>query len=367
MRMEPMRILGGARTPFGRAKGALAAFTPHALARAAAEEALARAEVAPEEVAALVLCMGATACFPPYPARVLAHELGLAPERACLAVVEDAAGPLVALARHAAPDGPTLIIGADSASAAIGNQEAGKSILDRVSTDPDTGLLVGDDAETVARAHGMRRDALDSLAIESHTNAARARDEGALGAESVGLFAGVEFEELVREDQCILATASAQKFAAAPAMKSRPGGVTTHANIALPCDGAVAMLVGPGRSGARVRRVVIAGAQPRVSNLGAAVKAVLAAEGVALGDLQALELHERSAAHVAAALKELGFGIRQKLNRAGGAIALGHVPGGTVLRHLLCLRARLGPGELGVAAAAGGGLCGAALVEGSER
>ncbi len=365
--MDAMRILGGARTPFGRAKGALASFGPLALARAAAEEALARTETALEDVAALVLCTGAAASFPPYPARVLAHELGLAPDRPCIAVLEDAVGPLVALDRHLARGGLTLIIGADSASAAIGNQEAGRSILDRMSTDPDTGLLLGDDAEAVARAHGLRRDALDSIAIESHTNAARAREEGVLGAERVGLFAGADFEEHVRDDQCIVATASAQKFAAAPAMKSRPGSVTTHANIALPCDGAAAMLAGAGRRGALLRRVVVAGARPEGSSLGAAVAAVLEAEGVALGDLQALELHERSAAHVAAALKELGFGIRQKLNRAGGAIALGHVPGGTMLRHLLCLRARLEPGGLGVAAAAGGGLCGAALIEGAER
>ena len=229
--MGAIRIRGGARTPFGRAKGALASFAPLALARAAAEEALARTETAPDEVAALVLCTGTAANWPPYPARVLGRELGLAPERPCLAVVEDAAGPLTALDRLLARDGLTLIVGAGSASAAIGTREAGRSILDRESTDPDTGLLIGEEAEVIARAHGLRREALDSLAIESHMNAARARAEGVLRAESFGLFAGADWEEHVRDDQGILASASAEKFAAVPAMKS--GGTATHANICL--------------------------------------------------------------------------------------------------------------------------------------
>ena len=200
--MGAIRIRGGARTPFGRAKGALASFAPLALARAAAEEALARTETAPDEVAALVLCTGTAANWPPYPARVLGRELGLAPERPCLAVVEDAAGPLTALDRLLARDGLTLIVGAGSASAAIGTREAGRSILDRESTDPDTGLLIGEEAEVIARAHGLRREALDSLAIESHMNAARARAEGVLRAESFGLFAGADWD-------CLLYTSDA--------------------------------------------------------------------------------------------------------------------------------------------------------------
>ncbi len=363
--MEPLRILGGVRTPFARAKGALAGFAPLQLARLAAEEALARAEIAPEHVAGLVLCTGSTACLPPYPARALGAALGLAPERVCVTVTEDATGPFLALARHIAHGGPTLIVGADSASAAIGNQEAGKSILDRVSTDPDTGLLLGDDAEATARAHGLAREELDSFAVDSHAKAARAQEDGALPAETLGLPAGADFEEYVRADQCVLASASAQKFAAAPAMKGQSAGTTTHANIALPCDGAAALLVGPAKHGAIVRRAVVLGTRLQVSNLAAAVNALLADERVTLADLAALEFHERSAAHVVAALKELGFGLRQKVNRAGGAIALGHVPGATALRHVLCLQRELRRGELGVVAAAGGGLCGAALVEGA--
>jgi acetyl-CoA C-acetyltransferase len=365
--MEPIRILGGVRTPFGRAKGALAGFAPLTLARLAAEEALARAEITPERVAGLVLCTSSMACFPPYAARALAIALGLPPERVCVTLSEDAAAPFLALARHIAHGGPTLIVGADSASAAIGNQEAGKSILDRISTDPDTGLMLGDDAEATARAHGLTREELDSFAIESHTKAVRAQEDGALTFEIFGLCTGADFEEFVRTDQCVVASANAQKFAAVPSMKGHPSGTATHANIALPCDGAAALLVGPAKSGAVVRRTVVLGTRPQLSNLAAAVNALLSDEGVTLADLSALELHERSAAHVTAALKELGFGLRQKLNRAGGAIALGAAPGATALRHLLSLQRELRRGELGVVAAVGGGLCGAALIEGAAR
>jgi acetyl-CoA C-acetyltransferase len=365
--MEALRIFGGVRTPFCRAKGALAGVAPLVLARRAAEEALARAEVAPERVAGLVLCTGSAACLPPYPARVLAAALGLPPERVCVTLTEDAAGPLLALSRHAAHGGPTLLVGVDSASAAIGAQEAGKSILDRMSTDPDTGLLLGDDAESTARANGLRREDLDSFAIESHSKAWRAQEEGALAEELVGIPCGADFEEFVRADQSIAAGATAQKFAALPALKGQAGGTATHANISLPCDGAGALLFGPGKRGAVVRRAVVLGTRPQGSNLAAAVRALLADDGVALADLAAIEFHERSAAHVTAALKELGYGLRHKLNRAGGAIALGHAPGATAIRHVLCLGRRLGRGELGVVAAAGGGLCGAALIEGAER
>ena len=86
--------------------------------------------------------------------------------------------------------------------------------------------------------------------------------------------------------------------------------------------------------------------------------------GLASSDLHAIELHERSAAHALAACRELGAGTRKAVNRWGGSIALGDVPGATMLRHLIALDRRLAPGERGMLAAAAAGVCGAALVEG---
>ena len=248
----------------------------------------------------------------------------------------------------------------------MGRHEGGGSLLDRAGADPDSGRHLSAEADDVAARFGLSREDLDSLAIESHSKAARAQEEGILDRETVPVLPPPDYEGFVRNDEAVQGGANARRFGALPAVRREGGAFTTHANLALPGDGAAVLLleaVSPEWSGGVViARSAVWGAPEGETGAAYAVRKLAEESGVSLGELAAVELHERSAAHVLAALKGLGFGLRQKLNPRGGAIALGDVPGASVIRHFVSLAAALGPGETAVVAAGAGGLCGASLV-----
>lgn len=363
------RVLGGARTPFGRAKGMLRGCEALDLARTAAEHALALTETRPDSLAGLILAAGIPAYFPPHPARELAHRIGLPARCLCLVELGGAAAPLLALARglQCFQGRPFLLVGADFATGAVGNREGGASILDRASMNPDTHLTLGADADAVAAVHGIARSAQDSYAVESHHKAWCAREDGVMAREIVPMPAPPDYETLRHDDEAVLPGASAQQFGRLSTFAHAGLGTATHGNLGLPADGAAAVVIGPEGPGLPVRAVWAGGHEAGVPDLALAVHAVCAAGGVPMDGIAALELHERSAAHVLAALKVLGFGLRQKVNRAGGAIAVGDVAGATALRHTLVLAQALGLGERGIVAACSGGVCGAVLLEGAQR
>ncbi|MGS8281973.1 3-oxoadipyl-CoA thiolase, partial [Pseudomonas aeruginosa] len=71
----------------------------------------------------------------------------------------------------------------------------------------------------------------------------------------------------------------------------------------------------------------VAGVEPRLMGIGPvpATRKVLALTGLALADLDVIELNEAFAAQGLAVLRELGLADDDpRVNRNGGAIALGH-------------------------------------------
>ncbi len=370
MRTE-LQIIGGLRTPFGRAKGSLKGCAPFELARQVGEELLARCEIVPDALSGVVLCTALPTVFPPFPARLLARELGLPPTAVAYTVTEGSVAPILALQRFCGTDGPFLLVGADSATSAMGRHEGGTSILDRMSVDPDTESHLSAEADAVAARYGLSPEDQDSIAIESHAKAARARDEGHLDREIVPVVPPPDYEGFVRDDQVIQDEADARRFGTVPAIRGAAGGTVTHATIGLPSDGAAALVLRPATPESTPTlcraRAGLWGAPRKTAALGFAVQTLLQGLDLQIEAIDAVELHERSAAHVLAALKVLGYGVRQKVNCRGGAIALGDVPGATVIRHVVTLASVLKHGQRGVVAASSGGLCGAVLVTGAER
>jgi len=336
------------------------------LARFAAEELLAATETPPGAVSALVLSTGLPAVFPPFPARVLAHGLGLAPETITRTVTEGEAGPFLALTDFEPFRGLLLLVGAASATAAMGRHEGGGSLLDRASADPDSGRHLSAEADDVAARFGLSRLELDSFAIESHSKAARAQEEGRLERETVPVLPPPDYEGFVRNDEAVQGGANARRFGALPPVRREGGAFATHANLGLPGDGAAALLLEPvcgdSAGGTVILRAAVWGVPEGEVGAAYAVRELVEESGASLEETAALELHERSAAHVLAALKRLGFGLRQKVNLRGGAIALGDVPGASVIRHFVSLAVHLGEKETGIVAAGAAGLCGAALL-----
>ena len=86
---------------------------------------------------------------------------------------------------------------------------------------------------------------------------------------------------------------------------------------------------------ARVLAGAVAGVAPRVMGMGPvpATRKVLAKAGLAIGQMDVLELNEAFAAQVLAVLRELGVADdAAHVNPNGGAIALGHPLGASGAR-----------------------------------
>jgi acetyl-CoA acetyltransferase family protein len=116
---------------------------------------------------------------------------------------------------------------------------------------------------------------------------------------------------------------------------------------------------------AKIRSYAFAGLEPERMGMGPtlAVPAALKKAGLALKDVQLLELNEAFAATYLACEKVLGFS-RDLANVNGGAIALGHPMGATGTRIVVTLLHEMKRRNLsiGVATACIGGGQGAAIV-----
>jgi acetyl-CoA acyltransferase len=210
-------------------------------------------------------------------------------------------------------------------------------------------------AEILARKHGIGRPAQDRFALASHRKAAAAHAQGRFkneivpmeGHDANGFSTLFDYDEVIRED-ATLESLSALK----PAFDPREGTVTAG-NASAISDGASALLVmslDRARSlglkpMAKVRAMATAGVDPSIMGYGPvpAVQKALGRCGMCLEDIDIWELNEAFAAQALPVIKDLGLFDRldTKVNRNGGAIALGHPLGcsgariTTTLLHLM--------------------------------
>jgi acetyl-CoA acetyltransferase family protein len=165
-----------------------------------------------------------------------------------------------------------------------------------------------------------------------------------------------------------------EALARLPAAFSKNGCVTAG-NASGIVDGGAALLLASGeavrRHGlaplARLTHWASVGVEPSLMGMGPApaTRKVLERAGLALGDIDLIEVNEAFAAQYLAVEKELGLD-RDRVNVNGGAIALGHPLGMTGTRLLLTLTLELRRRGLkrGLATACiGGGQGIAAVVE----
>ena len=91
----------------------------------------------------------------------------------------------------------------------------------------------------------------------------------------------------------------------------------------------------------------MSGIAPEIMGVGPieAVRRVLADTGMAITDIDIVELNEAVAAQVLPICDELGIDIETQLNPHGGAIALGHPFGMTGARIMTTLLNGLAPGD----------------------
>lgn len=231
-------------------------------------------------------------------------------------------------------------------------------------SEPRTGLSMGQHCELMARQWGITREAQDELALASHRNAARAVDEG-FHDDLIVPFAGVLKDNNVRAD-----TSHEKMAAMKPAFDRDSGhGTLTAANSTPLTDGASSVLLAS-EDWAQARGLPIL-AYLSMGQVAAndfahgdgllmaptiAVSDMLRRAGLGFADIDLFEIHEAFAAQVLATLNAwddpdynrdvlgrdtpLGPIDPVKLNVKGSSLAYGHPFAATGAR-ILALTAKL--------------------------
>jgi len=360
-------IYAGVRTAFGRFGGALSTVRPDDLLAHAIAALLRRTEVAPDAIEDVVVgCANQAGEDSRNVARHAALLAGLPVEvgavtvnRLCasgLAAVLDAARAvslgqgelMIAGGVESMSRAPLVLAKAEAPFAR--EQKMFDSTLGARFPNPAFVAKFGGDtmAETaanVAREHGISREDSDQFALRSQQRYAAAAANGFFKDEIL------EVTVTARSGPSVIAADEHPRpdtSAAALAMLRSLGadGIVTAGNSSGINDGAAALLIGNRAAGdrlglapmARLRAAAVAGVAPRVMGLGPvpASQKALARAGLALKDMDVVEINEAFASQVLGCLKLLGVPFDDsRINPNGGAIAVGHPLGASGARLAL--------------------------------
>jgi acetyl-CoA C-acetyltransferase len=203
---------------------------------------------------------------------------------------------------------------------------------------PDVYLAMGQTAENVAGLRGVTRGEQDEFGVRSQNLAEKALADGFWQRDisPVTLPDG----RVVSADDGPRAGTTLEKVAALQPV-FRPDGTVTAGNCCPLNDGAAAVVVMSDRKAAELgitplARIVstgVTGLSPEIMGLGPveASRQALARAGMAIDDIDLVEINEAFAAQVIPSYQDLGIDL-DKLNVNGGAIAVGHPFGMTGAR-----------------------------------
>lgn len=387
-------IVDGVRTPQGVFGGALKQFTAQQLGEAAARELLKRTNIKPASVEEVIVGCVAQGSDAPNIARVIALRIGIPQQATAFTVQRNCASGLQAIVSAAqniicGDRNVHMVGGTECMSAAPylsrdlrwGKRLRHSEMIDSVwegLTDPVCGQIMGRTAENLVEEFSISRQEQDRFAILSHQRAFRATRENRFKDELAPLqipkrAMGRELPpEPFTQDEGINPGLSEPMLIQYPPI-FKEGGSVTSGNSCFNADGAAMALVmsrGTARTLgytplASVRAYAFAGLEPERMGLGPtlAVPLALKKAGLALKDIQLIELNEAFAATFIACEKVLQLN-REITNVNGGAIALGHPVGASGTRIVVTLlhemkRRNL---SLGLATACVGGGQGAAII-----
>ncbi|MBI1206192.1 MAG: acetyl-CoA C-acyltransferase [Azospirillum sp.] len=202
---------------------------------------------------------------------------------------------------------------------------------------PQAFLSMGRTAEILARQYQITRQDQEAFALASQSKAAAAQRAGHFEKEIMPVGHG---DAEVGADGCIRADASAAALASLKPAFETEGSVTAGTSSPL-TDGAAATLVTSEDYArahglpmlARIKAIAVSGCAPEIMGIGpvGATRKALKRAGLAIADLDIVELNEAFAAQSLACLHDLGIDP-DRVNIDGGAIALGHPLGATGAR-----------------------------------
>lgn len=419
-------VVGGARTPFVRSFAEYSELDTIALGALAVQGLLDRTGLKRGDLDALI--WGGVVLPPgtPNTGREIGLELGLPPEveaytvsRACASGLQAITDAVAKIERGEAD--VVIAGGSDSTSNAalampatlirkVGpvamNSKSGPAdwfkLLFRLSLKKDlipkqpqiaersTGELMGEAAEKMSQRNGVGREEQDAFAVASHHKAAAAVAAGRFDDEIVPVEG--RGGKMVTADTMVRGDTSIEKLARLRAAFAKDGTLTAGNSSAL-TDGAAAVLI---MSEERARELgmtplaafkswAYVGVDPADQLLmgpALAMPKALDRAGLALGEIDVVDVHEAFAGQVLSVLRMLasdsfaqerlgrdtavGAIDPARLNPHGGSLALGHPFAATGARMVLTMAHELASGEkktalLGICAA--GGLGAAAVME----
>ena len=202
-------------------------------------------------------------------------------------------------------------------------------------------------AENVAERFQISREDQDAFAHRSQRKAAAALERGRLAREIAPIAVPRRGGDpvVVAADEHPRPETTLERLAKLPAPFKDEGGTVTAGNASGINDGAAALIVASEEAAkrhgleprARIVGSAVAGVEPRIMGIGPAPASekLLARGGLKTDDLDVLELNEAFAAQVLASLRMLGIADDDaRINRNGGAIAIGHPLGASGARLL---------------------------------
>jgi acetyl-CoA C-acetyltransferase len=354
---EPIHIVAAKRSPVGRLGGVLQSLSAVDLAVAVGEDALNTIDCNRQDVDSAIFGHVLQAGCGMNLARQVALRLHMSTHAPafCVNMVCGSGLQAIALAAREIALGESRIVlagGAESMSQApylsrdarwgkkLGDTHLVDSILSDGLTDPLLNIAMGETAERVAERFHISRAEQDRFAAQSQhrTEAAQAvfKREIAPIQTSKAL---VEYDEHPRAGTTIEALAKLK-----PAFRAE--GTVTAGNASGINDGAGALLLASEselqkhgfHSRARIAGSCAVGCNPALMGMGpvGAIRQLCAKIDWNLDDVQAIEINEAFAAQALACIRELDLN-EDKVNRRGGAIALGHPIGASGARLLVTL------------------------------
>jgi acetyl-CoA C-acetyltransferase len=385
-------ILSAIRTPIGKFGGSLASLSAADMGVVAANAALERAGVQPQQAEETIFGNARQAGGGPNTARQISIRSGIPQEVPAYTVNKACASGIksIALAFQEIATGNldcVLAGGTESMSrlpyylegARWGYRLGHQELVDGMVRDgffcPMAKMLMGETAEILAEQYKISREEQDQFALVSQQRAAAAQSSGRFDAEIVPVtIEGKKGATVFSRDEHLFSDATPdammEKMAKLPPVFSKTGtGTITAGNSSGITDGAAAVVVASEKFVqqnnlkplARILAVTSVGVDPRLMGIGPvpAIRKMEQKHGLKLSDFELVELNEAFAAQVLACDRELHFD-REKLNVNGGAIALGHPIGCTgtritvtLLHEMLKRKARRGLATLCVSGGMG--------------
>ena len=258
----------------------------------------------------------------------------------------------------------------------MGNAELVDSMLQEGLTCAISGCHMGNTAEEIVKRYNVSRADQDAFAAESQCRAEQALSSGVFEREIVPVEIPQKKGDPIRmtRDEYPRAGTTPEKLAALKPAFAKDGSITAGNSSGIN-DGAAALVVSTesrakslGRAPmARILSYATTGVDPMIMGMGPVEAMRKAADraGIAMGDLDAIELNEAFASQSLAVVRELGLDP-MKINIHGGAVALGHpigASGARILTTLIHVLQAKGGGRGAASLCIGGGMGIAMIVQ----